>query len=118
LGSNNRCFLLHLTYSEKCVVGAFAEVSGQDVASQYPREKTEIEGQSVILNCNISRLAIVFWYRQNPGGALQYELRIFASGKVDKSPDLPERFTAELFKENKVIKLQILGAVVATNSLY
>uniref|UniRef100_A0A4W3GT55 Immunoglobulin V-set domain-containing protein n=1 Tax=Callorhinchus milii TaxID=7868 RepID=A0A4W3GT55_CALMI len=85
----------HSHCSKKCVVVAFAEINGQDVVSQYPREKTEMEGQDVALNCNISRLATVFWYRQNPGGALHYALRIFSSGTVDKSPDLPERFTAE-----------------------
>eukprot|EP00062_Callorhinchus_milii_P024873 gi/632985247/ref/XP_007909572.1/ PREDICTED: immunoglobulin omega chain-like [Callorhinchus milii] len=95
-----------------------AKVSGQDVVSQYPREKTEIEGQDVALNCNISRLATVFWYRQNPDGDPQYALRIFTSGTVDKSPDLPERFTAELIKENKVTKLQILGAVVCDSAVY
>uniref|UniRef100_A0A4W3GC77 Immunoglobulin domain-containing protein n=1 Tax=Callorhinchus milii TaxID=7868 RepID=A0A4W3GC77_CALMI len=92
--------------------------SGQDVVSQYPRGKTEIEGQDVAVNCNISRLDTVFWYRQNPGGALQYALKIFTSGKVSKSPDLPERFTAELIKENKVIKMQILSAVVGDSAVY
>eukprot|EP00062_Callorhinchus_milii_P027414 gi/632990682/ref/XP_007884281.1/ PREDICTED: immunoglobulin omega chain-like [Callorhinchus milii] len=95
-----------------------AKINGQDVVSQYPREKTEMEGQDVALNCNISRLATVFWYRQNPGGALHYALRIFSSGTVDKSPDLPERFTAELIKKNKVTKLQILGAVVGDSAVY
>uniref|UniRef100_A0A4W3GXI3 Immunoglobulin domain-containing protein n=1 Tax=Callorhinchus milii TaxID=7868 RepID=A0A4W3GXI3_CALMI len=89
-----------------------------EVVSQYPREKTEIEGQDVILNCNISRLDTVFWYKHNPDGALKYVLRIFTSVKVDKSSDLPERFTAELIKKNKVIKLQILRAVVGDIAVY
>uniref|UniRef100_A0A4W3J238 Ig-like domain-containing protein n=1 Tax=Callorhinchus milii TaxID=7868 RepID=A0A4W3J238_CALMI len=105
--------------SEKCVVVAFAEVNGQDVVSQYPREKTEMEGQDVALNCNISRLATVFWYRQNPGGALRYALRIFTSGTEDKSPDLPERFTAELIKENKrTVPLNILQVRVTDSAGY
>uniref|UniRef100_A0A4W3GP86 Immunoglobulin domain-containing protein n=1 Tax=Callorhinchus milii TaxID=7868 RepID=A0A4W3GP86_CALMI len=93
-------------------------ILGQDVVSQYPPEITDIEGKDVTLKCNISTLSTAFWYKQYPDGNLHYLFRIYTSGKVDKSPDLPERFTAELIKENKVIKLQILGAVVGDSAVY
>uniref|UniRef100_A0A4W3GD70 Immunoglobulin domain-containing protein n=1 Tax=Callorhinchus milii TaxID=7868 RepID=A0A4W3GD70_CALMI len=90
----------------------------QEVLSQYPPEVTDFEGKDVTLKCNISRLDTAFWYRQYPDGNLQYLFRIYGSGKVDKTPDLPERFTAEQIKENKVIKMQIYGAVMGDSAVY
>uniref|UniRef100_A0A4W3GC98 Immunoglobulin V-set domain-containing protein n=1 Tax=Callorhinchus milii TaxID=7868 RepID=A0A4W3GC98_CALMI len=74
----------------------------------------DFEGQIVTLNCSYSTINAAFWYRQYPDGALQYLFRIYASGNVDNPPD---RFTAELIKEKKVINLQILSAVVGDSAV-
>uniref|UniRef100_A0A4W3IBC2 Immunoglobulin V-set domain-containing protein n=1 Tax=Callorhinchus milii TaxID=7868 RepID=A0A4W3IBC2_CALMI len=96
-------------------VCALRHVYGQDVISQYPPEITDFEGQNVTLNCSYSTLQTAFWYRQYPDGAPQYLFRIYVSGNVDNPPD---RFTAELIKESKVINLQILSAVVGDSAVY
>uniref|UniRef100_A0A4W3GYZ7 Ig-like domain-containing protein n=1 Tax=Callorhinchus milii TaxID=7868 RepID=A0A4W3GYZ7_CALMI len=92
-----------------------AEVYGQDVVTQYPPEITDFEGQNVTLNCSYSTINAAFWYRQYPDGAPQYLFRRYSSGKVDNPPD---RSTAELIKENKVINLQILSDVVGDSAVY
>uniref|UniRef100_A0A4W3HHN7 Immunoglobulin domain-containing protein n=1 Tax=Callorhinchus milii TaxID=7868 RepID=A0A4W3HHN7_CALMI len=79
------------------------------------KQQHNFEGQNVTLNCSYSTMNAALWYRQYPDGALQYLFRIYSSGKVDNPPD---RFTAELIKENKVIKLQILSAVVGDSAVY
>uniref|UniRef100_A0A4W3GAV1 Immunoglobulin domain-containing protein n=1 Tax=Callorhinchus milii TaxID=7868 RepID=A0A4W3GAV1_CALMI len=90
-------------------------IAFQDVVSQYPPEITDFEGQNVTLNCSYSSLQAAFWYRQYPDGTPQYLFRIYSSGNVDNPPD---RFTADLTKENKVIELHILGAVVGDSAVY
>uniref|UniRef100_A0A4W3GWC6 Ig-like domain-containing protein n=1 Tax=Callorhinchus milii TaxID=7868 RepID=A0A4W3GWC6_CALMI len=93
----------------------FCVLYGQDAVTQYPPEITDFEGENVTMNCSYSTINAAFWYRQNPDGAPQYLFRIYSSGKVDSPPD---RFTAELIKENKVINLQILSAVVGDSAVY
>uniref|UniRef100_A0A4W3JJK6 Ig-like domain-containing protein n=1 Tax=Callorhinchus milii TaxID=7868 RepID=A0A4W3JJK6_CALMI len=86
-------------------------LSGQDVVSQYPREKTEIEGQDVILNCNISRLDTVFWYRQNPGGAPQY-------AKPQNADIANERFSTNVSKAERTVPLKIIQVRVSDSAGY
>uniref|UniRef100_A0A4W3GJM7 Ig-like domain-containing protein n=1 Tax=Callorhinchus milii TaxID=7868 RepID=A0A4W3GJM7_CALMI len=103
--------------SEKCVALVLAEVSGQDVVSQYPREQTEIEGQDVALNCNISRLATVFWYRQNPGGALQYATD--TNNRIKDGADFAEeRFSTNVSKAERTVPLNILQVKVTDSAGY
>uniref|UniRef100_A0A4W3GMC9 Ig-like domain-containing protein n=1 Tax=Callorhinchus milii TaxID=7868 RepID=A0A4W3GMC9_CALMI len=103
--------------SEKCVALVFAEVSGQDVVSQYPREITEIEGQDVALNCNISRLDTVFWYRQNAGRALQYATD--TNNRIKDGADFAEeRFSTNVSKAERTVPLNILQVKVTDSAGY
>jgi len=60
----------------------------------------------------------MFWYSHYPGQAPRYLMKIYGSGNADRSPDFPDRFSANLHKGNSTFPLNITGTLLSDSAVY
>uniref|UniRef100_A0A8C2EUF2 Ig-like domain-containing protein n=1 Tax=Cyprinus carpio TaxID=7962 RepID=A0A8C2EUF2_CYPCA len=95
------------------------ECRGEETVSQPERHQTELEGNSVTLNCKYSSASTapdLFWYIQRANDILKYILRRdkFETGETDT--EFQERFHSKLSSDS--VPLTIQDVRVSDSAVY
>uniref|UniRef100_A0AAY5KNU2 Ig-like domain-containing protein n=1 Tax=Esox lucius TaxID=8010 RepID=A0AAY5KNU2_ESOLU len=77
------------------------------------------EGSNVHLSCNYTSADYLLWYKQSPGSAPQYLLRILhSSGTEFRDDTLDLRFSGKQNEDKTRVDLEISSSEVTDSALY
>lgn len=90
-----------------------------NVITSYESEKHVLEGTNVSLSCNYSGVVYnLLWYRQFQRSKPDLLLSITETGNAVKTDPLAHWLSAKVYKDTKVVKLEISPAKITDSSQY